>query len=146
MTGSIDLPWIRIYGCASQRWLCIGAMAHDGTPQWGDDRYPNSGYFVGKMDDLRIYNDTLSASEVQALYRGSTYAQNLGVQKAVQQSVQLSWPTKSNATYQVEYQPTPLLGPWTALGLAIPGSGQTNSIFDSIVGQSSRFYRVRVLP
>lgn len=146
MFGSIGLPWLRIYGCASIRWLCIGAMAHDGTPQWGDDKYPNSGYFVGRLDDIRIYNRTLSASEVQQLYLGSTYAQNLGIQNASQQKVQVSWLAKSNVTYQVEYQPSLSSGPWSSLGLAIPGNGQTNSVPDSTAGQSSRFYRVRVLP
>jgi hypothetical protein len=70
-TNTIDLPWIRVYGCSSQPWLCVGADAHDGTPQWGDDLYPNSGFFVGKLDDIRIYNRTLSAAEVGNLYSGS---------------------------------------------------------------------------
>ena len=70
-TNSIDLPFIKVYGCPAQSWLCIGAMSHDGTPQWGDDEYPNSGFFCGKMDDIRIYNRTLAASEVQSLYSGS---------------------------------------------------------------------------
>jgi hypothetical protein len=71
VTNTIDLPWIRVYGCASQPWLSIGAMSHDGTPQWGDDAYPNSGFFAGKMDDVRIYNRTLSATEVEGIYTGS---------------------------------------------------------------------------
>jgi hypothetical protein len=71
MTNAINLPWIRIYGGAVQPWLCIGAMSHDGTPQWGDDKYPNSGFFNGKMDDIRIYNRTLSAAEIQNLYNGT---------------------------------------------------------------------------
>jgi hypothetical protein len=77
-TNTIDLPWVRVYGCASQRWLCVGADAHDGTPQWGDDLYPNSGFFVGKMDDIRIYNRTLAASEVRSLYTGSQAPKQLG--------------------------------------------------------------------
>ena len=145
MSGAVGLPWIRIYGCSSIRWLCIGAMSHDGTPQWSDDPYPNSGFFVGKMDDIRIYNRTLSAAEVQGLYQGSTYAQNLAIQKAAPQSVQVRWSANSNAVYQVEYRSNLAQTPWSPLQSAIPGS-VTNSIIDSILGQPTRFYRVRVLP
>jgi hypothetical protein len=100
---------------------------------------------VGRLDDLRIYNRTLSATEVQALYQGSTYAQNLAIQKAASQSVQVRWDANSNAVYQVEYQ-TNLSGTaWSPLQSAIPGT-VTNSIVDSILDQRSRFYRVRVLP
>jgi hypothetical protein len=70
MTNSINLPWIRVYGCAGQPWLCIGAASSDGTPQWGDDAYPSYGFFAGSLDDLRIYNRTLSAANVKALYTG----------------------------------------------------------------------------
>ena len=145
MAGSIGLPWIRIYGCASIRWLCIGAMSHDGTPQWGDDQYPNAGFFVGRLDDLRIYNRTLAAAEVQALYQGSTYAQNLAIRKSAPQSVQVRWDANSNAAYQVEYRSNLTGTAWSPLQSAIPGS-VTNSIIDSILGQPTRFYRVRVLP
>jgi hypothetical protein len=120
-------------------------MSHDGTPQWGDDMYPNSAYFAGKMDDLRIYNRTLSAAEVQALYQGSTYAQNLAIQKAAPQSVQVRWDVNSNAVYQVEYRTNLAETAWSPLQSAIPGS-VTNSIIDSILGQPARFYRVRLLP
>ena len=145
MTNSIGLPWLRIYGTRDLPWLAIGTATMDGTPQWGDDLYPNSMYFVGKMDDIRIYNRTLSATEVQALYQGSTYAQNLAIQKAAPQSVQVRWDAKSNAVYQVEYRSNLTGTAWSPLQSAIPGS-VTNSIIDSILGQPSRFYRVRVLP
>jgi hypothetical protein len=70
-TNAINLPWLHVYGCAAMRWLCIGARSHDGSPQWGDDKYPNSSFFTGKMDDIRIYNRTLSAAEAQDLYTGT---------------------------------------------------------------------------
>jgi hypothetical protein len=97
------------------------------------------------MDDVRIYNRTLSAAEVQALYQGSTYAQNLAIQKAASQSVQVRWDANSNAVYQVEYRTNLTETAWAPLQSAIPGS-VTNSIIDSILGQPARFYRVRVLP
>ena len=143
--GTVDVPWIRIYGTANLPWLAIGTATQGGTPQWGDDLYPNSGYFVGRMDDIRIYNRTLSAAEVQALYQGSIYAQNLAIHKTAPQSVQVHWDARSNAVYQVEYLTNLATAAWAPLQSAIPGS-VTNSVIDSILGQPTRFYRVRVLP
>jgi hypothetical protein len=143
--SALGVPYLAIYGCKWIQWLCIGAAAMDGTPNWGDDLYPNDSYFAGSMDDIRIYNRTLSAAEVQALYRGSTFAQNLAIQTAAPQSIQVRWAGNSNAVYQVEYQ-TNLTGTaWSPLQSPILGS-VTNSIIDSILGQPARFYRVRVLP
>ena len=143
--NTIDLPWLRIYGTANLPWLAIGTATMDGTPYWGDDLYPNTAYFVGRMDDIRIYNRTLSVAEVQALYQGSTYAQNLAIQTAASQSVRVRWAANSNAVYQVEYLTNLTETAWSPLQSAIPGS-VTNSIIDSILGHPSRFYRVRVLP
>jgi len=49
-------------------WLCIGATQHGGSQTWGDDRYPGSGFFRGMMDDIKIWDRTLSESEVEILY------------------------------------------------------------------------------
>src|ERR1039457_6080163 len=129
--GTIDLPWIRIYGTANLPWLAIGTDAHDGTPQWGDDLYPNSGFFVGRLDDIRIYNRTLPAANVKGLYQGSTYAQNLAIQTAASQSVRVRWAANSNAVYQVEYLTNLTETAWSPLQSAISGR-VTNSIIDSI--------------
>jgi hypothetical protein len=145
LTNMINLPWIRIYGTASIHWLCIGAMSHDGTPQWGDDNYPNSGFFIGRLDEVRIYSRKLSATEVQALYVGSTFARNLAIQPIGSQSVQVDWASLSNVRYQVETESVLDLNAWTPLGAMISGTGRTNSITDSILGQPVKFYRVRVL-
>lgn len=67
-TNNIGLPWLRVYGTINLPWLAVGTATMDGTPQWGDDLYPNSGYFVGRMDDLRIYDAALSADQVRQLY------------------------------------------------------------------------------
>jgi len=77
-TNALGAPYLRISGSprlgtppySITPWLSVGAMQHDGTPQWGDDRYPNAGFFKGKMDDLRIYNRTLASQEIRTLYQG----------------------------------------------------------------------------
>ena len=69
MTNTLDVPWIRIRETVLP-WLCIGAQRHQGNLQPGDS-YPNDCFHNGVLDDIRIYNRTLSASEVQSLYTGS---------------------------------------------------------------------------
>ena len=49
-------------------WLAIGTMQHDGTPQLGDDAYPNSGWLNGNIADIRMYNTTLSATDLLNVY------------------------------------------------------------------------------
>ena len=149
MTNTIDQPWIRVYGTINDPWLCVGAMGHDGTPEWGDDAYPNAGFFVGQMDDLRIYNRTLAASEIQALYLGfgsKAWNPPLRINNTGSQSVQVSFQSMSNVSYAVDYRPALNAGAWSPLMSPIPGNGGTNSVVDSVTGQTSRFYRVHPLP
>jgi hypothetical protein len=148
-TNTVGVPWLRIYGCSSRRWLCVGAMAHDGTPYWGDDRYPNGGFFVGKMDDLRIYDRTLSAREVESLYfAAGTPAETLRLHASVNgpQSVLISWVGLSNVYYQVEARSNLITGTWKNLGTSNLSMGGDTFIIDSTAGQAERFYRVRPLP
>jgi hypothetical protein len=49
-------------------WLAVGTMQHNGTPQWGDDAYPNAAWLDGLVTDIRIYNTVLSASELLNVY------------------------------------------------------------------------------
>jgi len=147
-TNTIDLPWVRIYGCQSIRWLCVGAMAHDGTPFWGDDKYPNAAYFPGRMDDLRIYNRTLSPADVQALYAGwgsLALSKSVSAQRSASNAVNLAWDTLSNAYYRVEWRNSTVSGSWATL-TNILGDGGTNSLVDPIQSATNRFYRVRPLP
>lgn len=157
MTNQINLPWIRIYGTSStysENWLCVGAFCHDGTPQWdegtpGGDQYPHSGFFVGRMDDIRIYDRTLAACELQNIYLGlDSKAASRHVMARVigAQSVQVSFDGLSNVLYQVECRTNLTAGTWVPLGAAIMSNGGTNSIIDSMVGQENRFYRVHPLP
>ena len=147
-TNVMGMPWIRVYGRKDQHWLCIGAMSHDGTPQWGDDRYPNAGYMSGRMDDIRIYNRTLSAAEVKALYYGAgtgAESRNLSLTPISTNSVTLSWDGQSNSLYQAEYRSKTESGTWTLLGSPTAG-GNGVSVSDSFSSKTNRFYRVRPLP
>jgi hypothetical protein len=81
-TNAFGAPFLRIAGRnplsppfgASDAipWLSIGAASHGGSMSWDDDKYPNDGYFVGSMDDIRIYDRPLSTNEVSTLYDANT--------------------------------------------------------------------------
>lgn len=145
MTNTIDLPWLRVYGTINSPWMCVGAMGHDGTPEWGDDAYPNAGFFVGQMDDVRIYNRTLSAAEVQGLYYGSPLVTKLNIQKATADSGQVCWSGHSNTTYQVDSQSS-LTGTWVPFGSPIMSVGGTVCATNLPLNQTNGFFRVRALP
>jgi hypothetical protein len=70
-TNALGSPWLRVSGSPVTPWLSVGAMQHNGTPQWGDDKYPNAGFLKGALDDIRIYNRALSSAEVGNTYFGS---------------------------------------------------------------------------
>ncbi|MDU0459753.1 MAG: LamG-like jellyroll fold domain-containing protein [Geobacteraceae bacterium] len=68
---------------------------HVYAPQWiGKGDY---GYFVGQVDDVAIYDKSLSASEVQ-MHSQQNYSVYCGSNGAV-----LSWTTNINATSYVDY-------------------------------------------
>jgi hypothetical protein len=60
--------------------------------------------------------------------------------------VDVCWNSKSNATYQVEYQSELTTNVWTVLRSPVPGTGSSQCITDAVRGQEKRFYRVRELP
>jgi uncharacterized repeat protein (TIGR02543 family) len=65
-TNAMSVPSLRII--AGGHWMAVGCRQRDGTPQWGDDPYPSSGWMGGTIDDLRIYNRFLSPSDIETLY------------------------------------------------------------------------------
>ena len=145
-TNTIGLPWLKIYGCATQPWLAIGRLVHDMPP--GPLKFNGNyaaGFFLGKLDDVRIYNRTLSAAENQSLYTGSVFAQNLTIVKTNSQSVQVLWNGKTNVHYQAESVASLDTNGWASLGPVVAGNGTTNSVNDSTAGHPTQFYRVRVL-
>lgn len=67
MTNTVpgNVPYIKVYD-----YLCLGAWHHGESWVW-NGTFPNAGYFAGTMDDPRIYNRQLSASEVAGLFSGA---------------------------------------------------------------------------
>ena len=68
-TNTLGFPWLRVNTTPGTPWIGMGTFTHNGSPEWGDDGQPNSGFFMGTMDDVRIYNRALSADEIESVYR-----------------------------------------------------------------------------
>lgn len=143
-TNLVEFPWIRMYGYPKP-WLSIGANAHDGTYVWGDDLYPNSSYFMGRMDDIRIYDRTLRSEEILSLSR-DVFVQNITLDAKAGQSVKLFWDSTPNALYQVEAISYLSTGTWIPISEPFRGSTGISNIVEPESTDGVRFYRVRVLP
>jgi beta-glucanase (GH16 family) len=64
---------------------------------------------------------------------------------SIQPGAQLSWPTTSNDTYQLQWSPNPG-NTWSNLSAAVVGNGTTNSYFD-LAPSGTRLYQVlQVVP
>lgn len=76
-------------GSSYGQWICIGAWQHNGTPTLDDaaDDLPNNGWMNGGLDNIRIYDRELSASEIQAIYNseaGSASSPTSAIRKTTQ--------------------------------------------------------------
>jgi len=61
-------------------------------------------------------------------------------------AVEIGWRGVLGTNYQVQWTHDLESGGWSNLGAQVTGSGGTNSVFDSIRAEDSRFYRVLVAP
>lgn len=64
-----NAPYLRLTN--DYHWIGLGCWTHNGTPQWGDDSYPNNGWMNGGMGETRVYSRALSPTEMASLYAGS---------------------------------------------------------------------------
>jgi hypothetical protein len=70
-TNTQTLPYLKIGSL--NHWMAIGTMHHQGTPQIGDDAYPNCCYLNGNVADIRIYNRALTSAQIRAVYTGHAF-------------------------------------------------------------------------
>lgn len=148
MTNRVGVPWIRISGYP-RAWLCIGANRHVGTPEWGDDLWPNDGYHQGKLDEIRIYDRVLSAQEIMALYRGAdtpAAARHVAAVRTEVSTIVLRWLGRKGSRYQVECCGDISAGLWQPDGEPIEGVEEPMQTDRTIDRTSSRFFRVYPLP
>jgi len=148
MTNRVGVPWIRVSGYPIP-WLCIGALRHVGTPYWGDDLYPNSGYHQGRLDDIRIYNRVLSSDEVVALYRGAgtpAAVRSLHVGCGAEGVIELTWAGVVGVTYRLELCRRLGDSGWEPLYPMLEATGGLMRVEDRIDNSTEKYYRVYPLP
>ena len=76
----------------------------------------------------------------------ATASQTSTVPAEIQPGLQLSWPGAGGRYYDVQWAPRLGTTIWTNLVTAIPGTGTTNTTWDLIGTNQTRFYRVAVEP
>jgi CxxC motif-containing protein (DUF1111 family) len=65
----------------------------------------------------------------------------------IQKGVELSWPTSSGASYQLQWSPNPGgAGPWSDLGAELPGTGATQSYQEFTNGAQLYYQVVETIP
>ena len=96
----------------------------------------NTDYFLGDIDDVRVYNRALSAQEVQQLYAGASI---------MQPSVQFS-PVLAGRTYTPQFSTDLVSGVWMPL-TTFTGpvtNGNQVSITDTNATQPAKFYGIDI--
>jgi Concanavalin A-like lectin/glucanases superfamily len=102
----------------------------------GADPAYNAQYFLGDIDDVRIYNRGLSAQEIQQLYAGAAITQP---------SVQFG-PVPAGRTYTLQFSTDLVSGVWLPL-TTFTGpvtNGNQVSITDTNATQPAKFYRIDI--
>ena len=107
-----------------------GEPNNDGPENWGH-LWP-----VGFADRGSMWNDAPS----QAMYSIVEVEDTRSTIEVA--SVAISWRSISNRLYQVQMRPQVGTNSWQNLGGLVVGTGQTNTIFDTVLGQQRRFYRI----
>ncbi len=100
--------------------------------------------FLGTMDTFGWYNNG-GAFTVDISYTEAPFL-SIGFADERLTDVQLYWSSRSNLMYQVEYHLDLTANAWIPLGLPVLGTGTTNLVQDSFLGEPRRYYRLMVLP
>lgn len=100
------------------------------------------GPWFGKLDDFRIYDRDLSASEIQQLYEAEKPAV-VNIRKAV--SLEFSG-LKMGSNYQLQISPA--LNTWTNAGTPFPATNTTirSTQYWDVDEWSERYFRLQILP
>jgi hypothetical protein len=122
----------------------VGTVAAAGFPAFTNSvplligRASSGQAFGGAIDDVRIYSRSLTASDIDVLYRTQ-----LGAVVSIAPAVKLQFQTIVGKTYQL--QSSPDLVTWTALGDPFTATGNSSSRYVD-AALNDEFYRLLVVP
>lgn len=120
---------------------------------WLGTRSGGPGY-KGELDDFQYYSAELTPEQVQEMYSnpGTTAPFGAGPKFEITQvqfdstarSVSLTWASKANKSYAIEYSDSPDTLDWQELTDGVPSDGESTSFADEDipVGVTHRTYRI----
>lgn len=75
-----------------------------------------------------------------------SFGTNALVVPSIYTAVEIDWNSTNNVNYQVQYATSLDTNNWLNLGNPVAGNGTTNVVFDTMRGQTKKFYRVEIAP
>ena len=106
---------------------------------------PNTSAPTGSWNDLPQLSTWATYEQTVTPLHGVVEVDPLQVQIQVSH-VAISWNSTLDINYQVQYVSALTSNTWTNLGPVVPGTGSNVTVFDLILGQPHKFYRVFSLP
>lgn len=125
------------------------APAALGRDFWiGGDPDPDAfEFFNGVIDEVAIFTNALSASQVTRLFSSGSAVTHLRAAKdRASGKDALTWVAIPGQTYLVEYSTNLAQDKWTVLGSAIAATNSTMSVTNATGAALVRFYRVVLSP
>ena len=106
---------------------------------------PNQPGIGGFWNDVGEFGTSLGSGPTFATLHGVVEIDPIQMHIAVSQ-VAISWNSALDINYQPQYVSVLTSNTWTNLGVPIVGTGSNSVVFDSVLGQPQRFYRVIAVP
>lgn len=106
-------------------------------------------FSMGSTNRFRVgffgQSQSLSVSEADGVFGDNFLATMLSAPVspvAIWTAVEITFPTQTNKLYQIQWASVVNSNVWFNFGGPIPGTGSTNSTFDSTRGQQQKYYRI----
>ena len=113
--------------------------------------------FVATWNSGTNHTATLAIVDVNTVSYGNDFALDdlafvstqpvLVIRQTGAQAFELSWNSQNNVNYQLQWtSPLSLGNNWENMGTPVPGNGFTNTVPDAPSTNTTKFYRLQVLP
>jgi hypothetical protein len=102
------------------------------------------GPYLGRMDEVTIYNRSMTADEISAIYEAGPEGKCkniLFIRLIAPAAVRIFWASRSDRKYQLESRTSFANDQWAPLGEARPGSGTTMTA-DRVAADAAAYYRL----
>ena len=135
---------------AAESQVATNSPAENGNDFWiGGDPDPGAlEFFNGTIDEVAIFTNTLSASQVWSLFTAGTSGtlMKAAADPPVSGLVTLTITTVPGKTYLVEYRTNLTIGDWNVLVNPLTATASTLSVSNATASDPQRYYRARQFP